>query len=568
MVFSHAVSQLLLDVLFEEAEPRFLYEVLASPHEKKLGALAGKWFGDARLQMRSMLLDYVDDGCDRAHHRALVKRLFKAAEEAGDDELMGRFMVAFDRIPRRIMGERRFYDYGSLEVVTRTAVVADPDIPTHAGQATERSRFSRATRRYIVRRAWRYFRYLGFREPERYITAISAALAHYRDADLDDPAKLLDAWGLVHALYWGSEVLERPPRGVRLAANRALSSLEPAPFRPELWQTEHAFEPLLTLAAQARSRPVAEFALSQLRQHHAEAMRGLDLARLRPLIDSDRDEVQRFAAELLEHASGFDKLPVRTWLILLATRNVHALPQLCALFEAHVRPSRLSFDQRLALASAKAHPVAQLGLKWLREQAGDAPDREALAPLLRAPLQAIREEAATWLTGLLRSSNAAGPEDVRELLDAPHAEVRQQALSLVEDDPRFTESGVIWSAMAESPHPEVQHRLVYKLSASTKGSLDETSRRHLWRSTLLAVRSGSRAKKHALRQVAAALCDHPEQAELLLPLLGIALRSVRPPERRHALAAVARTAFAHPELRATIGRVMPELQLFEAEAGR
>ena len=58
-------------------------------------------------------------------------------------------------------------------------------------------------------------------------------------------------------------------------------------------------------------------------------------------------------------------------------------------------------------------------LDRLREQAGDAPDRQALAPLLRAPLPAIREEAASWLAGALRASSDAAPEDIRELLDAP-----------------------------------------------------------------------------------------------------------------------------------------------------
>jgi hypothetical protein len=51
-----------------------------------------------------------------------------------------------------------------------------------------------------------------------------------------------------------------------------------------------------------------------------------------------------------------------------------------------------------------------------------------------------------------------------------------------------------------------------------------------------------------------------------LPLLGLALRSVRAPERRSALAAVARAAFQEPTLRAAIARDLPEISLESSEA--
>ncbi|MGH1346556.1 MAG: hypothetical protein ACRBN8_33635 [Nannocystales bacterium] len=79
MVTSAGVSALLLDELFDEAEPRFLFEVLASTLEKRLGGLARKLFEDSRPVTRSMLLAYVDDGCDRPHRRAP----FKLAVQAG-----------------------------------------------------------------------------------------------------------------------------------------------------------------------------------------------------------------------------------------------------------------------------------------------------------------------------------------------------------------------------------------------------------------------------------------------------------------------------------------------------
>jgi hypothetical protein len=94
----------------------------------------------------------------------------------------------------------------------------------------EVERFSRRTRRYLSRRVLRYFRRLGRRDPERYGKTVRGALLLYEDDHLREPAQLLNAWGLVHILYWGSPVLVRSPHGVRLAEGAALADLAPAPL--------------------------------------------------------------------------------------------------------------------------------------------------------------------------------------------------------------------------------------------------------------------------------------------------------------------------------------------------
>jgi hypothetical protein len=87
--------------------------------------------------------------------------------------------------------------------------------------------------------------------------------------------------------------------------------------------------------------------------------------------------------------------------------------------------------------------------------------------------------------------------------------------------------------------------------------------RHLWVTTLLAVHRGSRDKRAVIEQIADRIIERPAEAEALLPLLGVALRSVREPERRAALAALARAAFERPALRMAISAKLPELKLFD-----
>jgi hypothetical protein len=122
-------SSLMMDEFFEAGDDRFLEEVLKSRSDKKLRSFAAKWLQDTRPFARRMLLAYVDDGCDRPNHRPLVKAIFKRAEKDGDDELMGHFLVAFDRIVRRRLVTRRLSDFQSRVVTEVTELKEMPRIP-------------------------------------------------------------------------------------------------------------------------------------------------------------------------------------------------------------------------------------------------------------------------------------------------------------------------------------------------------------------------------------------------------------------------------------------------------
>jgi hypothetical protein len=558
-----SASSLMIDEYFEAGDDRFLGEVLGSTAGKKLKALAERWYRDSRPFARATLLRYIDDGCDRPHHRPLVKGIFKLAEKARDDEAMGHFMVAFDRLVQRRLKPHYQWDPDTRQNETVMVFHNAPGVPETLGSRENRApHFSRRTRLYLARRAFRYFRRLAQKargDETRYGKAIRAALVLYEDRHLERTEQILDAWGLMHALYWGSKVLVRDPRGIRVAEGRALAELAPAPFEPEAWQgTLHG---MLDLLVKARSRPVRTFAVALLERDYADALRGMPLSRVRALLRSPHDEVQAFAAKLLKNTRGASNLTVDEWLELLRIDNPSALPILCEMVQKVVSPDRLSLTQCVQLACAKAGPVAELGLGWARKKpVNDAAALGSVLGISGARVARVREEGSAWAAELLGKAAFATPEHVRELCDARFPEPRAAAFGLIEKDPRFRESTLLWAALSESPYDDARGLLVRHLGEREKSFGPETLR-HLWATTLLAVHRGGRAKRGALNQIAERIARRPAEAEALLPLLAIALRSVRAPERRTALAAVARAALREPVLQGAIARALPELKL-------
>lgn len=553
-------SLLLIDELLAQGSPRLLEEVLrvgvgAGP---KLGSLGVRWYADRRPAVRAALLSYVDQACGRAGHKLLVKCLLALAEREDDHELMAHFMLAFDRLEKRWLIDARRYGGPAQK-----ALVSSPLLPGHAGREDD-GEFSTRTRHHLCRRVLRYFRRMAQERPARFVRSVAPALARYEDADLAKPSHLLDAWSLCHILYWGSPVLRRAPRGIQIAPNAALADLKVAPMVPQAWVDE--LEQTLELAATARSRPVARFAVQLLVEHHEGAIEQLDFAVMLRLLRAPSEEPRVFAAERLHKLRGLDKLPLSDWLALMDGASLEVLPEIVRLVRLHVDPKRLSLEECIDLARSPAADSAELGLHWAQlrfERAAPSTlERQRLLRLAGARAPSVRTQAAAWLATLLRGADEARPEEVRELCDAADAAVRERGLSLVSEVERFRHSPLVWAAMAESPHADVRDKVVLELEARHKAArlLADKQLAQLWATTLLDIRR-AKLKPRALGVMGASLFAHPERADDLLPLLRIALRSLRPPERRPALAALMRAAHAHPSVRSAIRKHLPELEL-------
>ena len=73
-----------------------------SPTPMRSARFAERWYTDPSPNARRLLLAYLERPLNAFRHEALIKRLFKHAEAAGDDAVMARFLVAFDRSIRRV----------------------------------------------------------------------------------------------------------------------------------------------------------------------------------------------------------------------------------------------------------------------------------------------------------------------------------------------------------------------------------------------------------------------------------------------------------------------------------
>lgn len=569
-------SLLLLDEYFAEGEDAFLDEILRCTADGKLKSFAGRWYSDRRPWARKMLIAYVDDGCDRPRHRVLVRALLGLAEANADDELMAHLFYAFDRMNRHEVVLRQRYDWYAREMREfRVRKQTHPDLrtrhrgpeywqhlraaPKKAGWRVRAPYFSNGMRSYLRRRAFRYFRSIAFKEPERYVASVLRLLALYGEEDVARPEHIIDAYGLTNILYYGSDVLRRDSRRLTIKHGRQLAEIEPAPLNPDAWRGHS--EELLRFLFRSDCLYVRRWIERWLVREEKDALAALDARKLKPLLLSPYGDVQVFASELLASAEGLGTFRVADWLELLDLDNVEILTAIAALVKEYVTPERVELNDLVRLACMRAAPVAELGFSWLKDRS--IPDAETLRlvmALANAEAQHVREEAVPWLLELVRGELGT-PEHLRDLIDARYADVRASALTAMQEDERFRDDSTLWLALSESPYPDVIAFLVRHLEERASQLPDERVAQ-VWATTLLSPYRGSRAKRTALRQIAARVVEEPARADELLPILRVALRSVRETERRAALASVARAAFEEPALREAIGAQIPELELF------
>jgi hypothetical protein len=575
----------LTEELFARGDAAFVSELRRVHDAERLGKFAARWLADPRPAARAFLLEYLRLPLNAYRHEALVKRLFKEIEKKADDELMGAFMVALDRSIRRQRRtrtrhkwerlttreeaqaklrewEQAGFEPGSIqnfsnaffvtEVKTEEVVIVPknsmPRPPKQRWGKVEqihdsyRQRlekrfilFSAPTRRYLRRRAWRYFRKLGKTSPERYRAAAIAYLKRYTDDDVNSDIHLLDNWGLVHTLFFDSPALVRLARGWEFAEGKTVADLAPAPRFAGAWLAAPAA--LFELLLQAECRTVRQWAAWLLRRHQREWLNQLSLAQLLPLIDHADPDVAALGFDLLEAVPDLASAPVEFWRERLGGDNLEKLQRLSALLGDRLDPRRLPLGECVKLTLHRALPVAQLGLTLLRKGAphANAGLPEILA-LVQAECEGLRPEIVGWLRAALEAKGPVRSEWLLEFLDSKFADVRAAGWQWLQESP-VKDEVAIWHKLLESPYDDIKGPLAADLARRAQ-SADPNTVRLLWASVLSNLYGQGRRKPGVVSQVVARLADRADEANALLPLLAIALRSLRGPEFRAGLVGV------------------------------
>jgi hypothetical protein len=616
-----AGSWSLAEELFARGDAGFVDELRRVHFADRLGDFAARWFADPRPFARAALLDYLSRPLNCYRHEPLVKRLFKLAERAGDDELMGAFLAAFDRTIRRVRKtvtrhkrgsfpsqaaaeaavrswqaegyenasvnnwSGQFYAYGwkrePVVVMPANTVMPRPEDqkPRNARNPRTGERikvgpripvtdadvqrfekrfllFSLPTRRYLRRRAWRYFRLLGKRGPARYVRAAAGFLTQYTDADTDSDIHLLDNWGLTHALFHDSPALVRPAKGWGFAPGRSLADLTPAPYLEAAWAAEPAA--VFAVLLGARCRAVRQWAVWLLRKHHEGWLAAQPVPTLLKLADHPDPELSALGFDLLEKAPDLAAVPVEEWLARLDGDDLEKLRRLSDLLARRLDPARVTAADAVRLAGHRSKPVAELGLALLRRKAFTEREAAGLLPLVQAESAAVRPALLGWLRETLAGFGPDRPEWVLEFLDSKHADVRAAGWEWLTASP-LRDDPAVWHRLVESPYDDVRGPLVAEL-ARRAGGADPDTVRLLWATVLLNVTRGGRHKPGVVAQVLARLVEHPADADRLLPLLAVAVRSLRGPEFRAGLTALVALSETRAELVPAIRQKFPELQ--------
>lgn len=563
--------------LFADGSPEFVPAIRESSDADKLAEFAASWYADTRPVAREYLAQYLEQPLNAVRHEPLVKRLFKLAENAGDDIAMAWFLVALDRSARRRLVIERRYRYENTRGWGREVQVEEVDtlrntlgpMPKHdwslrqirSGRLkTDRLRlFSTKTRNYLRRRAWRYFRKLGRKDAERYLHGISQALVRYRDEDIADGLALLDNWGMVHALFHFSPALKSRPSGWTVAEGHSLAELAPAPMFNAAWQSNPSLA--LELLDTAQCRPVRQWAIRWLERESPQTLDLLPVEKLIDWIARGLPDLAEFAIHRLRNASGLERIPVEQWLALIETSPEEILDLLCELVERHVTPDRLSLLETVRLAKLRPTPIARLALAWLRSKRPTTEaEVEALLSLREAPAEPVRPDLARFAAFALSESPQFQSNWVLEFLDSRHDDVRRVGWDWLEIEPRAKDDLTVWQKLLESPYDDVRLKMVERLERISGLSSDLGPVRLLWATVLLNIHRGGRTKTIVVRQLVERLARHPEDATELLPLLAVALRSTRGVEFRSGLTAIVQLLDRRPELAAAVEASFPEFR--------
>ena len=577
-------SSLMLEECFAAADDRFLSEWIRVSNPGMLARFLERWLSDPRPWARQQLIRYLQQHLNFPGHEIVVKRLCKYLCTVGDHELLAHLMVAADRIVRRRRIVRFHWNRQSREVTPIHQLFAKPNktfasetgrkteqlvgkikrivpLPDRINKASNRL-FNHRTRNYLRRRVWRHFRWLSYRDSDAFLAAITIAIIEYRDADFAAGENIIDNWSLMHACYFHSNILSFNAAHTNLKPGTSLADLTAAPYKLVLWQQSVAVPHLINIVMTARSTLSRVWAIELLLREHHSATLNMEFRALLPLLSHGDSRVRQFAADVFAQHPDLANLPITTWLSLLDQCDHDLLPMICTGMKKHVSAARLDVRQRLQLTLARPVPVAEFGFSLLKALHCEHPlTTEELTSLSQTTCEALDGEIATWALEVL-DNDLYQTDTVNDFFDSLSSATRSAAMDWLEKPAsRGYSDPSLWGRLIETPFDDTRLRVVECLHRRTKlPGTENDAFAPVWCAVILGVHRGGRTKLKAIVQMQNVLVAHPEFSSRLLPVFAVAVRSLRAPERRAALAAIATIVERNAELETRIQQLLPELQ--------
>ena len=567
-----STPKLVIEETFAAADDRFVESFRSNHSAKYLASFLEKWLKDARPWSRKQLQDYLGLAWTPLGHDVVYKRIFKHFYAENDHEMMGVLMPQLDRLVRRRRVKRWHYDRKTRQSWTTESLYAATNKVNNwqYGRQAELNRlFSHRTRNYLRRAAWRYFRVLSHHQPEVYVQQIAQALARYEDHDFQDGENILDNWSLMHACFYHHDAIQFTAAHSNLAQEATLADLSPAPYQAEAWKSNAAAEALLGLLVDANSTFVRIWAVELFLQNFKESVGQIGLRKLIHMMASPDVRLQNFATEAFESHPDLPTLNVEQWLALLDEAGVGQLPRICEAMKKHVALERLDTDQLIQLTCAKQVPVAMMGFEFAQTRDIDRPfSTSELSRFAESQCAQQASAISTFaLTRIGQLNEDALPDQVIGFFDSLLKPTRAAAMQwLSESDSPGYGRAKLWSMLVETPFDDVKLPMVELLHRRCQHADGETDRwAPVWVAVILGVNRGGRTKPKALDQLAAAIIRDPQTSADLLPVVALAIRSIRNTELRSGLASLAKILDAHPELSSEIQQAIPELEFAATE---
>jgi hypothetical protein len=583
----NSTSFLIVEEYFDSADESFLDNLKKFHDPKKLGPFSQRWASDSRPWARAKIFEYLNAGWAIIGHQAVIKRLFKTAEEKDDIELLAFFAVYFDRmIEHRIVNKWR-WDWQSrsswqVDVLVQTKKklpLQKTTVVRWGGKSYEYATFvpknaeyfSMRTRHYLQRRVWRYFRRMGFQKPDKYCQAVTGILEKYRDKDVAHGVSLLDRYSLMNICFRYCDALEFGARRVSLRTGHSLSELKPAPRFLKQWETNEGFDSLMHLLSAANSHLVRVWTCQMLREHHLDRIARLPVEQILRLLAVPDAEVRQLAVSALGGSDRVANLSIDVWLDLLKTDDPEVLETLSTIMRKHVSVDRLNLQQCVDLTCSEPTAVAQLGFDFCKQKSiSTADDRQAISRIAHTRCFAVARSAAKWAIALLGSEKDYQRDNILPFFDSLSFPVREEAWNwLTTDGCVGYRDSTLFLRLLENPFSDIRLKLVDLLEKRAKlPGVDAEDLTPVWATVMLGIHHGGRQKLKATGQLAEAIEQQPKLAEQLMPILLTAANSIRGPESRSALVAITSLLNKHPQLQVMISEKLPSLEFVCVEASQ